>query len=213
MFTDETKIKLKYPGSAISRSKWVKQGQRWCALIARRPVAVCFYAGITKWGVTQPIFVTGTTNQPSKYCTQMGQTSSSITLHEYDEKVMPRLLGEGDRMFKEKGCSLWYYQQDGARPHGHAAANITKWNTRHAVKARLLANWPPSSPDLSPIENLWAKVKADVAAKGCKNVDEVKHAVVHVLASIKTETLAPLFASMHGRMAAVIKAAGDKINY
>jgi transposase len=47
------------------------------------------------------------------------------------------------------------FQQDGAPIH--TSHRVTTWMTFHTV-IRLL-NWPPYSPDLSPIEHLWPRLK------------------------------------------------------
>ena len=46
------------------------------------------------------------------------------------------------------------FQQDNARPH--MAKVSLKWLKDHGVEC---LEWPPNSPDLSPIENLWAELK------------------------------------------------------
>jgi transposase len=46
------------------------------------------------------------------------------------------------------------FQQDNARPH--KAKVCLKWFEDHGIK---LVEWPANSPDLSPIENIWAELK------------------------------------------------------
>ena len=44
----------------------------------------------------------------------------------------------------------------------------------------ILSAWPPSSPDLSSIENFWSWVKGNVVDKGCKASDEFQLTVVSI---------------------------------
>jgi hypothetical protein len=45
------------------------------------------------------------------------------------------------------------FQQDGARPH--TSVRSTEFIDQHFVHSIPKQDWPPNSPDLSPIENLW----------------------------------------------------------
>jgi hypothetical protein len=68
---------------------------------------------------------------------------------------------------------LW--QQDNARPH---TANET-WMEKNKVP-QLQPSWPPRSPDLSPIETIWAIVQRRVDAHTCSSHAELEAAWVKV---------------------------------
>ena len=77
----------------------------------------------------------------------------------------------------------------------------------------VLPSWPPHSPDLNPIENLWSWVEAKVEAQGCKTFEEFKQAVLDQLEAVPKAMFTRLVDSMHKRMASVIKLGGDKTKY
>jgi len=52
------------------------------------------------------------------------------------------------------------FQHDGARVHQYGEAK--RWLKKHFVK---VIDWPAKSPDLNPIENLWADVKRRIYEK------------------------------------------------
>ena len=56
-------------------------------------------------------------------------------------------------------------QQDNARPH--TSRQTTKWLNDNGIN---ILKWPPSSPDLSPIENLWGIIKNKLKKAGKKTV-------------------------------------------
>src|SRR5688572_20858153 len=54
------------------------------------------------------------------------------------------------RLFTDNAVSV--FQQDGARAHTSAVSRA--WLNENIPN--YIENWPPNSPDLSPIENLWS---------------------------------------------------------
>jgi len=68
------------------------------------------------------------------------------------------------------------FMQDGARAHT-SHANI-KYLTSKLV--RILLNWPPRSPDLNPIENLWALIQELVSNHGPADKEELTAFVLQV---------------------------------
>ena len=65
------------------------------------------------------------------------------------------LLPEGTRMFTMQGFNTWYLQQDNDPTHGVAREVVKQWNAMKGSSVQLLPNWPPSSPDLDIIKNVW----------------------------------------------------------
>ncbi|KAH0785246.1 transposable element tc3 transposase [Histomonas meleagridis] len=63
----------------------------------------------------------------------------------------------------------WVYMQDGARCH--TSVDSIDW-----LEERLdvITDWPPNSPDLNPIELLWAIMKRIVAEQMPSTVEELK---------------------------------------
>lgn len=181
MFTDRKKFLWKHPGAVISRVMWVKQGRKPTARTSSHPLAVNVYAGVTKYGMTKPHFVTGTHKQHNKYFNKQGDPARNITAAEYEGVLTNTLLPEGCRIFGARGVYCWELQQDNDPTHRAASTITAAYIKSKGCSISVLGGWPPNSPDLSPIENVWSYVQAKVDARGCKTFDEFKGAVAEEL--------------------------------
>jgi hypothetical protein len=123
------------------------------------------------------------------------------------------LLPEATRIFSTQGIGTFVLQQDNDPTHKVATSTVAKWNARHASSISVLKDWPPNSPDLNPIENVWGIVQAKVNALGCKTFDEFKKAVLDQMKAVTKKQQIKLVRSMKGRLAQVIDCGGGKINY
>lgn len=97
------------------------------------------------------------------------------------------------------------FQQDGAKVH------TAKWTMRWFADQDLnVLPWPPSSPDMSIIENLWAilKKKAKLRLPWTNSGDELWEVLQDEWYKIDTETVNHLYESMPRRIEELIKAKG-----
>lgn len=144
------------------------------------------YGGVCKYGMTELTIVSGTTGLADAYkydrdnpffekdstdpakAKKVKVFTSSVAHEEYRDIVMgggPRsykgLIHQAKAMFEKNGLQgQWYWQQDGAGAHSIKDTTIGK-ETRRLIDtvAPNVVDWPPSSPDLSPIENVWQHVE------------------------------------------------------
>lgn len=214
MITDRKKFLFRYPGSVVKRVEWLKRGQRRVASRPNNPQVVNMYAGITIHGVTRPHLVTGTSKLTTDYKNKKGQASRNITSQEYEDVCLKTLLPEGERLFSSAGVTSWILQQDNDPTHKAASKRaLSTWNTRGRPKVLILKDWPPNSPDLSPIENAWAFVQAEVDAAGCQTLDEFKQTLHDTWMNLGKTRLNKLMRSVPGRLGHCVAAAGSKIDY
>ncbi len=113
------------------------------------------------------------------------------------------MLPSADQLFKDAD---FIFQQDLAP--AHTAKSTKSWLNDHGVG---VLDWPANSPDLNPIENLWAIVKRKMSIvkrknKRPKNADELKATVKETWASKPPQQCHKLITSMPRRIEAVIKA-------
>lgn len=132
----------------------------------------------------------------------MMDTDNYIT-NVIDRRVVQQML---ELFPDEKG----YFQQDNAPCH------VSKRALAHfANKNITLLPWPPASPDLNPIENLWAIVKRRLRNDGVTSKANLVSSFVRVWhkdAEV-AEFCKSLVSSMPQRIEAVIKAKGGQTNF
>jgi hypothetical protein len=67
-------------------------------------------------------------------------------------------------------------------------------------------DWPPYSPDLSPMENLWARLNQLITANGHPQTDEqLKVAVIAAWMSLDKDDINAYVRSFPGRLQAVLQ--------
>lgn len=217
MITDRSKFMFRFPGVKVKATRWSLKSKRHEDAVYKpnNPSVLNVYAGLTAHGVTKMHAVTGTTGLVTNFLTVAGNSSRNITSHEYRHVGSTTLLPDGKRIFGQKGETQWVLQQDGDPTHNAIKPIIAdlEFNKTSGNHVTLLANWPPNSPDLSPIENVWGWVDAQVAKKGCKTFQEFKEEVIKTFKNIPIEMCEKLIDSIPKRLERVIQTNGGKAGY
>lgn len=210
MITDSKYFLLQAKGRPAGR--WCTPSTRGSVARVKHSIGVHVYMGITYWGTTKLIFVTGTHKQVNKHINpKTKRPYPGVCSAEYSAVITKDFVPEGKRLFQEsqKWAGNWQLQQDNAPPH-KTAHNIDL--IKRAVPAGHFLSWPANSPDLSPIENLWGWMDRQVhKQQPCKTVDELKDRLEGVRQSIPISQLHALFDGMPARMQRVIELSGDHI--
>jgi hypothetical protein len=75
----------------------------------------------------------------------------------------------------------------------------------------ILSDWPPTSPDLNPLEMIWAIVKPRVEKDGPETKEELQKVITAVWSELNQEPLDHMVLSFAKRLAMVIQAPGRSI--
>lgn len=102
----------------------------------------------------------------------------------------------------------WYLLHDNDPKH---TSNVVKeWLHNHAVAT---IDFPPYSPDLNPMENLWAKMARAVELHACETMEELQDVVAAEWEKVDADHMSKLAHSMPKRCQAVINAHGWRTKY
>jgi transposase len=103
---------------------------------------------------------------------------------------------------------LWRFLQDNASPHYTAAVNT--WMHNHGVH---IMEFPPYSPDLNPIENLWHVLKHRVEHRNPRTAEELEQIIGEEYEAVSESECAKLMRSMPARLQQCIEFEGHKTKY
>jgi hypothetical protein len=107
------------------------------------------------------------------------------------------------------GGGEFVFQQDNAPCHVSATAR--RWFAQNDIE---LMAWPPQSPDLNQVENLWAVLRRCVKARmPIQNIEALQTAVEECWAEIPEKTLRGLIQSMPELIQEVIKSKGGATSF
>jgi len=106
------------------------------------------------------------------------------------------------------GARQWSLCQDGATPH---TARATKEYL--TLFCNIIEDWPPGSPDLNPIENLWSILKRHVEQVQPQTKEDLINIIFLFWSSIQQVTIDNLINSMQNRLHSVVQANGYHTYY
>lgn len=129
----------------------------------------------------------------------------TVNAVKYQDILENQLLPSVDRLYPE-GDVL--FQQDGASCH--TAKTTKRWLQDHHIN---VLDWTSSSPDLSPIENLWGIMKKKLRQSRPRTEALLKKKISEIWNSITAEQCEELVATMNKRLRAVIAAKGDATQF
>jgi hypothetical protein len=121
-----------------------------------------------------------------------------------DNILQAILLPEAQRLYPDGN---WTFMQDGAPPH---TANITQeWCHDNLPDFIAKNNWPPSSPDLNPLDySVWAALAAKVNKSQHCTVDHLRHALQREWNDLSMDTVRNSIHQWRERLRLCIRAKG-----
>jgi transposase len=130
-----------------------------------------------------------------------------------DAKLLQNILGthlieSAELHFDVEHAEGWWFLQDNAPQH--KSFLIRTWLFNHGIQC---IDFPPYSPDLNPIENLWADLARRVEKFQCDSMEELQDIVAQEWKETPKDYLRSLARSMPERCQAVIAVRGNHTKF
>jgi transposase len=123
----------------------------------------------------------------------------------YRQILIHHMRPSANRLFRDQE---WLFAQDNDPKHtAHIVQNYLKNQKINTLQ------WPPYSPDLNPIENVWAEIKRRTKDRNPRDEDELFALMKEEWQKLNVEYLSKLYESMPRRCAALIQNKGNPIKY
>jgi hypothetical protein len=201
LFTDESSFKVFYIPNSRNDTVWGSQEDNVPpALQMKFSPSVMVWGGMTGYGLTNLHFIPQGMRINSDYYIE--NILKKVVKPAFNVNVIDGLL------FSASGNGV--FQQDGARCH--TSAKTILWLDENIPSYIHPTNWPPNSPDLSPIENIWSMLSTNVYKDPePKTIAQLKRRLRQAWKAVTPDTLTNLIKSMPGRMRDVIKMKGNTV--
>lgn len=186
IFTDESTFQL----YANPQRKWTHHRLGIQFRSVKHPPKVHVYGCFSSAGFGKLICFTGNLN-----------ATRLVTL--YNKGLLPSaetLFGPGNRD--------WILQED--NDPKHKSRKAAKWKRENGINRM---DWPAQSPDLNPIENVWAVMKLNVRKRKPATVKALVRAIHREWKELSDDYAQALVSSMSRRVQGVIEAKGDHLLY
>jgi transposase len=130
-----------------------------------------------------------------------------------DGKLLKRILGthlkeSAELHFEQDPPEPWWLLQD--NDPKHKSVLVQTWLFNNGIS---LLDFPPYSPDLNPIENLWNDLARRVEERAPETWEELQDVIAEEWAATEPSFLRKLASSMPKRCQAVIEAKGQHTKY
>jgi transposase len=128
-------------------------------------------------------------------------------------KLLKKILGShliesAQLHFEQDPPELWHLLQD--NDPKHKSVLVRTWLHNNGIS---MLDFPPYSPDLNPIENLWNHLARRVESRPASTMDELQDVIAEEWEATPVAFLETLARSMPKRCQAVIEAKGELIHY
>ena len=191
MFTVQSVVNSQNDRVYAARAEDLPEGSR-VHLRRQKPAGVMVWAAVASDGEKSPLI----------FIEEGAKVNSQVYLKMLEENVLPWLT----ETFGEQ----YIFTQDGAPAH---TSNVSqKWCKEHFQGFWDKNMWPPSSPDINPMDfSIWSILESDVSKISYSSVTALKQALATAWSNVDQETVRRSCLSVTSRLKALVRAKGGHI--
>ena len=152
--------------------------------------SIMIAGGISKYGLSSLIFCSGTQNNFSY------------------KQFLLFMKKDIEKIKEENNLTHLYFQQD------NAACHVSQ-ESKSAIEVlfgKYYIDWPPNSPDLSPIENVWSILKEKLSKRNIKNLDDLRENILDIWSKFPISLCEKLCNQFNDKIKYVKEINGKRIN-
>lgn len=190
LWTDESMIRLTHSHGRMF--VWRAKGEMLSYKCAK-PTLKSIQRGVMVWGCISCYGI-------GKIVLLEGKVNSDVYLNLLKDVIIP----EGNRLIGND----FILQQDNAPIH--KAKKVMEHLNNNNIE---LLEWPPQSPDLSPIENVWAWLKMKISEKCPRNINELKSSIAETWLTFTVEDCRKYTLSLPDRISMMSQRNGQHCGY
>ena len=175
----------------LARSLEAIPGNAGKVFRTQKPASVMVWAAVSERGKTPLVFV---------------PQGVKINKERYIEDILEgALLPWCNSVY---GDEVWTFQQDGATSH---TARVTQqWCRNNCPSWINKEEWPPSSPDLNPLDySLWSILENEACSVPCQNIEALKIKLTKCWDKIPLDVVRAAIGDFPKRLRNVVKARGN----
>jgi hypothetical protein len=125
----------------------------------------------------------------------------SCTKEDYVEQVLKPVVAEVSEETRQFYGYPLLFQEDGNKIHGLKGAHSLS-ELKDDLGIRSMENWPPSSPDFNPMEQVWRSLKQRLVRRGpWLRLENLKKALMEEWEKLSLEEIRRYIRTMPARMA------------